>query len=127
MFTEKSLFRTVWPQKQFMTFPGLFQNFSKTPGLSRILFKFQDFPGPSRTGGSHVNTSIFMYNIKTGTGPSTFDTIFGIPSYSYPGSFSSVNYGKPRNRLRKNRFRICIRGLCGTSLLLTQRKNLNPV
>ena len=27
------------------TVPGLFQNFSKIPGLSRTLFKFQDFPG----------------------------------------------------------------------------------
>ena len=25
--------------------PGLFQNFSKIPELSRTLFKFQDFPG----------------------------------------------------------------------------------
>ena len=124
VFTDKSPFRTVRPQKKFMTFPGLFQNFSKTPGLSRTLFKFQDFPGPSRTGGNHVNTSIFMYNIKTGTGPSTFDTIFGILSYSYPGSFSSVDYSKPRNRLRKNRFRICIRGLCGKRFATNTKKEL---
>ena len=29
--------------------PALFQNFSKIPGISRTLFKFQDFPGLSRT------------------------------------------------------------------------------
>ena len=32
-------------KKSSMTFPGLYPNFSKIPGLSRTLFKFQDFPG----------------------------------------------------------------------------------
>ena len=32
-------------KKKSRTVQGLFQNFSKIPGLSRTLFKFQDFPG----------------------------------------------------------------------------------
>ena len=36
--------------------PGLFQNVSKIPGLSKTLFKFQGFPGLSRTGGHHEYT-----------------------------------------------------------------------
>ena len=40
VFTWKSLFQTDHKE-----IPRLFQNFSKIPGLSRTLFKFQDFPG----------------------------------------------------------------------------------
>ena len=58
VFTYKSLFWTIWPQKNSRTFPGFFQNFSKIPGLSKTLFKFQDFPGISRAGGNHVWVSL---------------------------------------------------------------------
>ena len=57
-----------------------------------------------------LNTSIFMHKIKTGTGPAAFHTTFKMPSHSYPTRFSSVNYSKPKTRLRKSRFRISNRG-----------------
>ena len=57
-----------------------------------------------------LNTSIFIHKIKTGTGPAVFHTIFKMPSHSYPTRFSSVNYSRPKTRLRKSRFRISIRG-----------------
>ena len=44
VFTQKFPFQTVWPQENSRTLPGL-QNFSKIPGFSRTLFKFQGFPG----------------------------------------------------------------------------------
>ena len=57
-----------------------------------------------------LNTSIFMNKVKNGTGPTAFHTTFKIPSHSYPTGFLSVNYTKPKTRLRKSRFRISIRG-----------------
>ena len=57
-----------------------------------------------------LNTSIFIHKIKTGTGPAAFHATFKIPSHSHPTPFSSVNYSKPKTRLRKSRFRISIRG-----------------
>ena len=51
-----------------------------------------------------------MQKIKTGTGPAAFHATFKMPSHSYPTRFSSVNYSKPKTRLRKSRFRIYIRG-----------------
>ena len=51
-----------------------------------------------------------MYKIKLGTNPAAFHTTFKMPSHSYPTRFSSVNYNKPKTRLRKSRFRISIRG-----------------
>ena len=51
-----------------------------------------------------------MHKIKTGTDRTAFHTTFNIPSHSYPIRFSSVNYSKPKTRLRKSRFRISIRG-----------------
>ena len=52
-----------------------------------------------------------MHKIRTGTGPAAFHTTFKMLSHSYPTRFSSVNYSKPKTRLRKSRFRISIRGL----------------
>ena len=57
-----------------------------------------------------LNTSIFMHKIKTGTGPAAFHTTFKMPSHSYPTRLPSVNYNKPKTRLRKSRFQISIRG-----------------
>ena len=57
-----------------------------------------------------LNTSIFMNKVKNGPGPTAFHTTFKIPSHSYPTGFLSVNYTKPKIRLRKSRFRISIRG-----------------
>ena len=57
-----------------------------------------------------LNTSIFVRKIKIGTGPAAFHTTFKIPSHSYPTSLSSVNYTKPKTRLRKSRFQISIPG-----------------
>ena len=51
-----------------------------------------------------------MHKIKTGTGPAAFNTTFKMSSHSYPTCFLSVNYSKPKTRLRKSRFRISIRG-----------------
>ena len=51
-----------------------------------------------------------MHKIKTGTSPVAFHTTFKISYYSYPTRFSSINYSKPKTRLRKSRFRIFIRG-----------------
>ena len=67
-----------------------------------------------------LNTSIFMYKIKTETGPAAFHTTFTMSSHSYPTRFSSVNYSKLKTRLHKSRF-----GIYGTILLVIQRKNLN--
>ena len=51
-----------------------------------------------------------MHKIKTGTGPEYFHTTFKMPSHSYPTCLSSVNYSKPRTRLRKSRFRVSVQG-----------------
>ena len=51
-----------------------------------------------------------MHEIKTGTDPAVFDTTFKMPSHSYPTRFSSINYNKPKTRLRKSRLWISIRG-----------------
>ena len=51
-----------------------------------------------------------MHKIKTGAGPAAFHTTFKMPSHSYPTRFSSVNYSKPKTRLRKSSFWISIRG-----------------
>ena len=59
------------------------------------------------------NTSIFMHKIKTGTDPAAFHTTFKMLSHSYPTLFSSVNYSKPKTRLRISTdidIRISIRG-----------------
>ena len=52
---------------------------------------------------------MLMNKIKTGTDPAAFRT-FKMPSHSYPTRFSSVNYSKPKTRLRKSRCRISIGG-----------------
>ena len=57
-----------------------------------------------------LDTSIFIHKIKTGTGHAAFPTTFKVPSHSYATRFSSVNYSKPKTRLRKSRFQISIRG-----------------
>ena len=49
-----------------------------------------------------------MHKIKTGTGPAAFHATFETPFYWYPTRFSSINYSKPKKRLRKIRFRISI-------------------
>ena len=51
-----------------------------------------------------------MHKIKTRAGPAAFRTTFKMLSHSYPVRFSSVNYSKPKTRLRKSRSRISIRG-----------------
>ena len=51
-----------------------------------------------------------MNKIKTGTGPAALHATFKILSVSYSTRFSSVNYSKPKTRLRKSRFRISLRG-----------------
>ena len=45
---------------------------------------------------------------KTRTEPTAFDTIFEILSHLYPMCFSSINYSKPKARLRKCRFQISL-------------------
>ena len=50
-----------------------------------------------------------MHKIKTGTDLAASHAIFKMPSHSYPTLFSSVNYSKPKPRLRRSRFRISIR------------------
>ena len=50
-----------------------------------------------------------MHKIKTGTGTAAFHTTFKLPSYSYPTRFTSLNYSKPKTRLRKIRFEISMR------------------
>ena len=64
-----------------------------------------------------LNTFIFMHKIKTGTGPAAFHTTFKMLSHSYSTRFSSVNYSKPKARLRKSGFRISIWG----SSIITSR------
>ena len=59
---------------------------------------------------SLLSTAVFMYKIKSGTAPSSFLEKFEQPAHSYPTGFSSGNYRKPQNKLRKCRFRISIRG-----------------
>ena len=51
-----------------------------------------------------------MYKIKKGTGPAAFHAKFKMLSPSYPTRFSSVNYRKPKTRLRKSRFRTFLPG-----------------
>ena len=63
-----------------------------------------------------------MCKIKTGTGPAVFHIIFKMPSHSYPTRFSSVNYSKPKTRLRKSRFRISIRGPATCNNFVTNTK-----
>ena len=48
-----------------------------------------------------------MHKIKTGA---AFHTNFKMPSHSYPTRFSSINYSKPKTRLRKSRFQISTQG-----------------
>ena len=50
-----------------------------------------------------------MRKIKTETGPEAFHTTFEMPSHPYSIRFSSVNYSKPKTRLRKSRFRVSVR------------------
>ena len=57
-----------------------------------------------------LNTFIFKHKIKTETGPAVFHTTFNIPFHSYPTRFSSVNYSKPKTRLRKSKLQIFIEG-----------------
>ena len=45
-----------------------------------------------------------MHEIKTGKYAAVFHTTFKIPSHSNPTRFSSLNYSKPKTRLRKSRF-----------------------
>ena len=56
-----------------------------------------------------LNTSIFMRKIKTRSPASSFLLNFEQTSHSYPARFSSENYGKPRIKLCKCRFRCFIR------------------
>ena len=51
-----------------------------------------------------------MHKIRIGSAPLAFDKTFEIPTHSYPTSFSSASYRKPKIKLRKTRFRISIRG-----------------
>ena len=51
-----------------------------------------------------------MHKIKKGKDPAAFHAKFKMLSPSYPTRFSSVNYRKPKTRLRRSRFRIFLRG-----------------
>ena len=71
-----------------------------------------------------LNTFIFVHKIKTGTGSAAFHTTFKLPSHSYPSRFSSVNYSKPKTRLRKSRFRISIWGPAWNNFVTNTEKEL---
>ena len=47
-----------------------------------------------------LNTSIFMHKIKTGSDPAAFHTTFKVTFYWSLKRFTSLNYSKPKTRLR---------------------------
>ena len=65
-----------------------------------------------------------MHRIGNKTAPSIFLTKFCKPSHPYPTNFSARNFLVPTLKLKKNRYRVSIRGpLLWNNILTAAEKN----
>ena len=60
-----------------------------------------------------------MHRVENKTAPSIFLTKFCKPSHPYPTNFSAHNFLVPTLKLKKSRYRVCIRGPLLWSNILT--------
>ena len=65
-----------------------------------------------------------MYRVENKTAPSIFLTKFCKPSHAYPTNFPAHNVLVPTLKLKKSKYRVCIRGpLLWNNILTTAEKN----